>query len=620
MKKPKKQDMNTKSTMDNDDEEEELKNEPYSIQSAYKYQQQMSKEEQRAKWNQNRAKIGYHENKADVINSKAKLTKFFGADPNQNGKINWKLGYDMDHMMDDRGKKAWAINRKDDDVRKKDKNAFTRTAKLKSKWNSWKSKLTKQSSTNKNNNNLVMSQNENYLTNNNSSFEEFDNNPNRKPSNGSLADGNESAASTQSTNTTDTENDNLNMIIHPYGSYHGHGGDAVYVHPSNHNRNVSDPAININDLRMRLTGTNINMSPNNVNATNHNKKKSSTPNTSLNASNRAKSNKKEAKWSIDQSKFSFPMPKGGNPLHLGIGRRTISKRSKGGMTMPNPFSNGHKSRSPSPNGHMLKHRKNKTNLGIRANGRINRNMIDNQMKELEGLVNKKKSLSVIIDTFHSTKQFPLEFVVCLLCQIDLIKPNGQKYINNRVNPDKPYKVLHSMSLWQFILRHQLPEIDIKRFFYSFGPLIGPYKTLKSPLHLAARKLNECAGGKESHITEKTSSKEAYEAFKTFKWLLFIGYDIDDGDIDGFITPRTTLHSVPRVLKQILNQQKRFLHLQQDCMKMVDEAIFELYQLLLDDDILQIIEKFAYFKYRHNRRYDHKKFVKNSPKYEEYSQF
>eukprot|EP00483_Globobulimina_turgida_P003672 UN03678 len=176
--------------------------------------------------------------------------------------------------------------------------------------------------------------------------------------------------------------------------------------------------------------------------------------------------------------------------------------------------------------------------------------------------------------------------------------------------DKQMKILHNLSLWQYILRHQLSHIDIRRFFYSFGPLIGKYKTLISPLHLSARKLIEIGGGKESHITSSTSTPQCLYAFETFKWLLFVGYDIDDGDIYNTITPQTILNHAPRILKQILVYQRQFLFKQRQCMKMVDNCTYKQYKILLDDDILQVIEKFTYHKYRKSRAgFGHKKFVK-----------
>merc|ERR1712083_270980 len=123
--------------------------------------------------------------------------------------------------------------------------------------------------------------------------------------------------------------------------------------------------------------------------------------------------------------------------------------------------------------------------------------------------------------------FCIEFVVYLLTKIDEVCPSYIYVISHVV--DKPIKEFGQLSLWQFILRRQLPYIDIKRFFYSFGPLIGKYKTVISPPHLAARKLMELSRGKESHIT--------------------------DGDVDAVITPQTILRRSPRILKQILSAQK-----------------------------------------------------------------
>merc|ERR1711933_350137 len=155
---------------------------------------------------------------------------------------------------------------------------------------------------------------------------------------------------------------------------------------------------------------------------------------------------------------------------------------------------------------------------------------------------------------------------------------------------------------------QLPHIDIKRFFYSFGPLIGKYKTLISPLHLSARRLIEIGGGKESHITPCTSTPECVSSLEIFQWLLFVGYDIDGGDVDNTITPQTILNHAPRIKKQVLSYQRQLLFQQRKCMQMIDSLIYRHFKLVIDDDILQVIEKFTYHKYRkHRTGFGHKKF-------------
>lgn len=536
----------------------------------------MSKAEQRKEWNRRRQEQNrYHPDKADVINSGAKVKKFFGEEVQQNRKLNWRIGESIGSIMDQRSMGLANITKKDDEIRKKDRSQFSRRARGLEKAKSVFSRI-KISFGNKSSRNVTEVESRNFLNND---FDDLDDEKNRKASS-DYKDGNESAASTQSTNTTDTDNDMNTMIIYPYQSGGLLNGDIINGHnPSiKHNRNISEPKMNIKIHPYKTE-----------------EKKSRTPNFNTNGIRNGKFG-----WRIDQSLFGFPTQD--NPLQLGVGKRTANKRSTYFST---PF--GTKSRSPSPNGVRKGYKsKNKSNPhGFKPNGRINTGLVDKQMPNLKHLLSNRRSISAIIDTFYKDFTFPVEFIVYLICQIDIKCP---KYINAvSRSVDKQIKTLHNLSLWQYVLRSQIPEIDVKRFFYSFGPLIGPYKTLISPLHLAAKRLNEVAGGKESHITTH-SAPDAQQAFEIFKWLLFIGYNIDDGDIDGTITPKTTLHHSPRILKQILMDQRQFLHKQKECMKVVDDVTFTNYSLLLDDDILQVIEKFAYQKYRHNRGYTHKKFA------------
>ena len=99
----------------------------------------------------------------------------------------------------------------------------------------------------------------------------------------------------------------------------------------------------------------------------------------------------------------------------------------------------------------------------------------------------------------------------------------------------------------------------------------------------------------------TSPPECVYALEIFKWLLFTGYDMDDGEIDNTITPQTILHHSPRILKQILSYKRQFLHKQRETMQMVDTVTFKQYRLLLDDDILTVIEKFTFNKFRRRHR-------------------
>jgi len=207
----------------------------------------------------------------------------------------------------------------------------------------------------------------------------------------------------------------------------------------------------------------------------------------------------------------------------------------------------------------------------------------------------------VVSTYYEKYSFSVQFIVYLVTMIDGVCPEYIYLISPHI--DTPNAILDGWSLWQYLLRHQLPHIDLKRFFYSFGPLIGKYKTLLSPLHLCAQKLIECSRGKESHITKTTSPPECVDAFEIFKWLLFTGYDMDDGEMDNTITPHTILHHSPRILKQILSYKRQFLHKQREAMQMVDTTTFKEYQLLLDDDILTVIEKFTFNKFR--RRCHHR---------------
>ena len=83
----------------------------------------------------------------------------------------------------------------------------------------------------------------------------------------------------------------------------------------------------------------------------------------------------------------------------------------------------------------------------------------------------------------------------------------------------------------------------------------------------------------------------------FLFLLFVGYDIEDGDIGNTITPQTILHSSPRILKQILSMKRTFLHKQRECLEVVDVVAYKKYNVLLDEDILQVIEKSTYNRFR-----------------------
>merc|ERR1711972_874131 len=117
----------------------------------------------------------------------------------------------------------------------------------------------------------------------------------------------------------------------------------------------------------------------------------------------------------------------------------------------------------------------------------------------------KDVLGHVVSIYYKQYSFSVQFIVYLLTTIDEVCPEFIYLIAPHV--DTPYPILEGWSLWQYLLRHQLPHINIKRFFYSFGPLIGKYKTLLSPLHLCAQKLIECSRGKESHITKTTSPPE-----------------------------------------------------------------------------------------------------------------
>ena len=242
--------------------------------------------------------------------------------------------------------------------------------------------------------------------------------------------------------------------------------------------------------------------------------------------------------------------------------------------------------------------------GLFPNGKVNNIEIAKQIKVLKQLFESKKKLSEIITIYFVQYGYCIDFIVYLISIIDITE-ELLKYINIvSIHVDKKISILHKMSIWQYIIRNQPLNIDIHRFFYSFGPLIGPYKNLLSPLHLSARKLIECGGDKESHITPKLSPPKCVYAFEIFKWLLFIGYDINDGDIDGINTPKKYLNQTPRILKQILWYQRQLLHIQRECMKIVEHYSY------LDDDILQLIEKFTYKQYRKHTRFQHKKFYKN----------
>jgi len=219
----------------------------------------------------------------------------------------------------------------------------------------------------------------------------------------------------------------------------------------------------------------------------------------------------------------------------------------------------------------------------------------------------KDVLGHIIAIYHRQYMFSVQFIVYLMTTIDEACPEYVYLVAPHV--DTPNTILDGWSLWQYLLRHQLPHIDIQRFFYSFGPLIGKYKTLRSPLHLCAQKLIECSRGKESHITTTTSPPDCVYALDIFKWLLFMGYDLEDGEMDNAITPQTILHHSPRILKQILSYKRQFLHKQRETMQTVDSVAFKAYQLLLDDDILTVIEKFTFSKFRKRHRvlYGHQRF-------------
>merc|ERR1712154_612109 len=65
----------------------------------------------------------------DVINSSAKVLKFFGADENIS-KVNWKVGASMEEMMKMRSIGIVNIAERDDKKRKKEKKQFTKTARF----------------------------------------------------------------------------------------------------------------------------------------------------------------------------------------------------------------------------------------------------------------------------------------------------------------------------------------------------------------------------------------------------------------------------------------------------------------------------------------------------------
>jgi len=236
--------------------------------------------------------------------------------------------------------------------------------------------------------------------------------------------------------------------------------------------------------------------------------------------------------------------------------------------------------------------------------------IERQTAGLKQLLSEKKTLSEIVSVYHKQYGFCVDFVVSLIASMPRTLPQFVPQIAHKI--DTPLRALRGLSVWQYVLRHQPAHIDIARFFYAFGPLVGHYKTVVSPLHLCARKLIECAQGRESHITKTTSPPECVRAFEVFLFLLFAGYDIDDGDIANTITPHTILHSSPRILKQVLSVKRSFLHRQRQCIESVDGVAYKRWGILLDDDILQVIEKSTYNQFRNLKKaVSHKRFAQRA---------
>lgn len=88
--------------------------------------------------------------------------------------------------------------------------------------------------------------------------------------------------------------------------------------------------------------------------------------------------------------------------------------------------------------------------GYKANGKINFLEISQQIKGLKKLLSEKKSLSEIISIYHHQYGFCVEFIVYLLTTIDQMCPEYIYVVSRHV--DKQIKILHGLSLWQYILR------------------------------------------------------------------------------------------------------------------------------------------------------------------------
>lgn len=229
---------------------------------------------------------------------------------------------------------------------------------------------------------------------------------------------------------------------------------------------------------------------------------------------------------------------------------------------------------------------------------INPIEIERQQKCLVELLFNRKSLTEIVTFFYVKYNKNAEFIVTL------IHAYGVNYCGNHHHQqniaaisrmiDKPLKCFSNLSVWQFVVRTHI--VDVQVFFYNFGPLIGRYKSILSPLHLCVRHMIDCVKmdpSADGFISEKTCHPSAVYALKTFKFLLFVGYDLHDGDIDNRMTPRTMLNQYPRIVSQIEWFLRTRLHFQFRCMQIVDRytpCAFDIY-------ILNIIEKFTFKSYR-----------------------
>eukprot|EP01084_Bolivina_argentea_P172988 299631_1 len=438
------------------------------------------KQKERDRWKQNREQRGYHPDTSDVINSSAKVVKFFGDNPQSKSKVNWKIGASWDEIMRMRSLGLLNITEKDDKLRKKERNTFSRKTKFIEKLSQIKLKWGPKAATSR------------------SSVDDIE------------------STKFLSSSLSDVEDENpMNKTI------------SDEIESDNNNNN---PMIESDD----------------------------------------DDDGENDAYHIDQSVFTFQ-----NPYDAEEAQRKKYKDYTDivGRSSSSRFLNKRPRKSKKKNA-IFSHNK----YGFKPNGKVNASAISEQIHGLRKLLSEKKTLSEIISIYYQQYGFCVEFIVYLIATIDETCTAYVSVISRHV--DKQMKILHGLSIWQYMLRHQLPQLDMKRFFYSFGPLIGKYKTLISPLHLAARKLIEIGGGKESHITSTTSSPQCVYAFEIFKWLLFIGYDIDDGDVDNVITPQTILNHAPRIAKQILSYQRQFLFKQRQCMKAVDNAIYTTHKILL----------------------------------------